>query len=80
MPAGNYYMGMPQKNYNSLDPYNYQKLVPRDIYPKFKENQDKEKEEQKVSVNLAKELEKQIQELQKLTKEAKEVAKKVTHN
>lgn len=84
-------MGMPsQTSYSSPNPlnFNYPKMVnvrgtQYGSYPSFKETstddslKNNSKEKDNISNNLAKELEKQIQELQKLTKEAKELAKQV---
>lgn len=77
-----------QRPFNTPNPlnYNYPKIAhlrgnQYNSYPKFKETEremPKEKsEKEKLSENLAKELEKQIKELQLLTKEAKDLAKKV---
>lgn len=83
--TGNYYMGMAgQRSYNTPNPqnFNYPKLNgvkgnQYSTYPKFKEVENHPKNEQPTeSANLAKELEKQIKELQKLTQEAKDLAKK----
>lgn len=84
--GGNYYMGMAgQKSYSTPNPSNFN-------YPKFKERargrrqenliEQKKNVDKKVEVssNLAKELEIQIKELQKLTKEAKDMAKKKLNN
>ncbi len=75
-----------QRTYNSPNPlnYNYPKMMhirgtQYGSYPSFKEGDDEKpiKPKDDINSNLAKELEKQIQELQKVTKEAKELAKKV---
>lgn len=76
-------MGMGgQRSYNTPNPqnFNYPKIMHMkgnqyQNYPKFKEAK-KEKANNEKTTELAKELEKQILELQKLTKEAKDLAKK----
>lgn len=80
---GNYYMPLAGQNaVSAQNPmrFNYPKMMnlrgdQYSNYPKFKEKT--EKKDNGMSSELTKELEKQIQELQKLTKEAKELAKKV---
>ena len=74
---GNYFMGGSQINPIN---YNYPKMAnvrgsQYANYPKFQESK-KQNQVNSESANLAKELEKQIKELQTLTKEAKEIAKK----
>jgi hypothetical protein len=75
---GNYFMS----TMTPPDPvnYNYPKMAnirgsQYNNYPKFKETKNRNQANSE-SANLAKELEKQIKELQTLTKEAKEFAKK----
>jgi hypothetical protein len=77
MPIG----GAGPASYNTPNPasYNYPKMAnlrgsQYTTYPQFKET--KKVKDTGQSENLAKELEKQIKELQTLTKEAKELAKK----
>ena len=78
MPA-NYFMGGSQINPVN---YNYPKMAnvrgsQYANYPKFKETKNQNNNQvNSDSADLAKELEKQIKELQTLTKEAKEIAKK----
>lgn len=75
---GNYFMS----TMGQTDPinYNYPKMAnvrgsQYNNYPKFKETKNRSQVNNE-SANLAKELEKQIKELQTLTKEAKDIAKK----
>ena len=76
---GNYFMGGSQINPVN---YNYPKMAnvrgsQYANYPKFQETKNQNKNQvNSESANLAKELEKQIKELQNLTKEAKEIAKR----
>lgn len=79
----NYYMPPPQ-TYTTPNPlnFNYPKTpipsnLPQNNYPKFKQNSQENKVKNEIDNNLIKELEKQILELQELTKEAKELALKV---